>query len=64
MNDRQPIDLDFWKKFAQFWSPVKAARERDDIFDGTPSDVNRNVIMDEADIIDATGDLEEDLSLI
>ena len=64
MNDTQPINLIFWKKFAQFWSPVKEARERNDIFDGTPSDVNRNVIMDEADIIDVTGDLEEDLSLI
>ena len=64
MNDMQPIDLDLWKKFAQFWSPVKKARVRGDIFDGTPSDVNRNVIMDEAEVVDATGDLEEDLSLI
>ena len=52
------------KNLLNFGTPVKKARVRGDIFDGTPSDVNRNVIMDEAEVVDATGDLEEDLSLI
>lgn len=54
----------FGKKFAQFWSPVKTATLRKDIFDPTVANIDRAVIMNEKDVIDETGDLDEELSLI
>lgn len=66
MNTSSSIDLAFWQKFAQFWSPVDLAKKGrgKDFFIPVKGNIDRKIIMDEQDVIDETGDLDEELALL
>lgn len=66
MNTDSLIDLAFWQKFAKFWSPVDLVKQGrgKDLFVPVTQNVDRKVIMDEQDIIDETGDLDDEIALL
>jgi hypothetical protein len=66
MNTKFTIDLVFWHKFAQFWSPADLVKEGrgKELFIPIKGNIDRKIIMDEQDVIAETGDLDEELKLL